>query len=989
MPLTQTPPHHQSQIGKPSRERASPDAAWMAGPGWLDSAPTPHNPRPKESSRNEQRRNKRMMRRQLRRRVERKRLVEAALVQAKLLPDDDAQRQAVLALDPYPLRAAAVERAIGPFEIGRVIYHLNKRRGFLSLRKTKAATDKEEQGMLAEMSDLQCRFDGRTLGQYLHAQQQAGNVGTDGAPAAGGVSPPARVPAGRRPAGAASTDAGSTTAGSTRPAPGDTASVDSAPTGPTPAGPASTGRAPVRVRNQHTRRSMLEAEFLRVWQTQQAHHPDLLDDALCFGTAGPQDAQQTRKGFKRHHDQTLLQQFGLHGLIFFQRPIYWPREMIGMCELEKGQRRCPRTDRHAQRSRMLQELNNLRYVLPGEYAERPLDDAQRALMLAELYKREKLTFDQIRKLLGLIETVKSNLERGEGGARTSIKGCEPDVRLTRALRDYVTFDDGLKDRIVRALHEAERDEAEARQTLTEHLSLTPRQADALLSVDLPNGYTRLSLRAIDKLMPHLEKGLILMGKSDTEASAMHAAGYLRRDEMARRLFDKLPSLNTIRSGELADLPNPVVRTAMYELRKVVNAIVREYGKPDAVHVEMARSLKMTRKKRREYNKKIHDRERERADIVQRLRDEGISANRDAILKYQLWEEQGERCVYSGDVISFAQLYNGKTDIDHILPYSVTLDDSRMNKVVVFRSANRDKGQRSPYDWLAGNDPQRLTEVQQRGGGLPWNKRRKLTQQEIVADDFIARQLVDTGYIARLAVQYLQMITDAAHEVQGRKGTYTAELRHQWGLESILQELPDSPAWQEKNKLRSGEKNRADHRHHTIDAIVIALTDRKRLAQLGRIREGGGMFTTGEALPEPWENFRESIVARVRSVNPSHRVRRGVRGALHEETVYGPVHERRTGDRKQGTFVVRKSVELLSMNEVPKIRDATLRELVVKRLAAHGITVGRGVEKVPPKLMQEAMAGLCMTSGVPIKKVPCSRTRRVSFRCEPAASTKSG
>lgn len=903
----------------------------------------------KESSRSEQRRMARMMRRQVRRRARRRRIVAAALVEAGLLPADDAERAAVLALDPYPLRARAIAEKLEPFEIGRILYHLNQRRGFLSLKKvSKARIEKElkaiqkkkaksaaspagdgdgaikkedESKMLAAIELLAQRIGGRTLGQALYEQQTSGAART----------------------------------------------IADSP-------------IPVRIRNQHTRRSMIEDEFLRVWEHQKPHHPQLLTDGTCFGAVGRQDALRTRGPTPRDHDKSLLRQFGLHGLIFHQRPIYWPREMIGMCELEKGQRRCHRADRRAQRFRMLQEVNNLRWSPPGRFEEQPLDDRQRADVIRKLYTTDRLTFDQIRKLLDMLDGVRFNLERGE---RASIKGCETDYRIAREYKDWHKLDEPTKDRIVRVLIDAERDSAAARERLLSEFKLAGDVADTLLSVDLPDGYVGYSLKAIERLMPHLERGLVLMGKSDAEVSAMHAAGYLRRDELQRRLFDKLPSLEMIRSGPLADLPNPVVNATMHELRRVVNAIVREYGRPDAVHVEMARSLKMSGEQRRQYNRKVHERGEEHDRIRALLRENGIAPTRDALLKYRLWKEQEEKCIYTGRAISFAQLYNGETDIDHILPYSLTLDDSQMNKLVCFRDANRDKGQRSPHDWLAGSDPDRFRQIEQRGECLPFNKRRKLAQQEIKGEDFLARQLNDTGYIARLAVAYLEMLVQNRHDVQGRKGTYTADLRHHWGVGDVLESLPDSPAWQEKAGLSPGEKNRADHRHHALDAIVIALTNRRTLAAMHQGKETVNHLDkqTGEVveyqrftkdIPPPWgmepQAFRQMVLDRLRSVNVSHRVRRGVRGALHEDSFYGPVHSPRGGQRVEGEFVKRKPVESLTMNEVENIRDKAIREIVARRLADHGICPGRGAAKVPPKKLQEAMAGLRMPSGVPIRRV---------------------
>jgi CRISPR-associated endonuclease Csn1 len=204
--------------------------------------------------------------------------------------------------------------------------------------------------------------------------------------------------------------------------------------------------------------------------------------------------------------------------------------------------------------------------------------------------------------------------------------------------------------------------------------------------------------------------------------------------------------------------------------------------------------------------------------------------------------------------------------------------------------------------------------------------------------------------------------DQDHHVLGLKGQLTAELRWQLGLDTILEELPDSPAWQEKdsNKLRPGEKNRADHRHHAIDAVVVAMTNRSRLQQLSESIKRGGAKTHGEVLEDPWPNFREDVVQAIKNVNVSHRVERKVCGKLHEETLYGPTPV-------VGEWVVRKPVINLSPNEIERIRDATIRKLVVAELKSNGIEFGRG-KKPDAKKMKAVLAQLRMPSGVPIKKV---------------------
>jgi len=106
-------------------------------------------------------------------------------------------------------------------------------------------------------------------------------------------------------------------------------------------------------------------------------------------------------------------------------------------------------------------------------------------------------------------------------------------------------------------------------------------------------------------------------------------------------------------------------------------------------------------------------------------------------------------------------------------------------------------------------------------------------------------LTDTSYITKATAEYLRCLFEQDHDVLGLKGQLTSELRWHWGLETVLQELPDSPGWQDEKagKLRPGEKNRADHRHHAVDAVVVAMTNRSRLQKLSRIVKTGGAKKT--------------------------------------------------------------------------------------------------------------------------------------------------
>lgn len=862
----------------------------------------------KEVSRNESRRIARGMRRQIRRRARRRRQLKQALIEAKLWPTATTEETELYDTDPYALRARALKERLEPFEIGRALLHLNQRRGFLSNRK-KDRGDKEVQGLLAEINENEAKrkeggFD--TIGAWLSDKQT---------------------------------------------------SLDH-----------TNRQADDHVRSRHLARDQYVQEFEAIWEAQAAHHPQLLTDKLKYGAVGKQKypIKPIPRWDQRRKGKSALEAFGVYGILFFQRPMYWPKSVIGLCELEPKQKRCPRADRRAQRFRLLQEVNNLKFIDPDDHTEHRLDEKQRAVLIEKLSRTKEMTFDQIRKALGFLESVKFNLERGE---RSKLKGVPIDALFAAKDvlgKEWYERDDAQKLEIVATLLDNERDDDRIIAQAVASWDMTAKEAEAALGVDLPAGYGSLSLKALEKLLPHMERGLLYMAEDELN-SAMHAAGYLRRDQLQRRVFDKLPDPARMRDCPIGDIPNPVVKRTLTEVRKVVNAIVREYGKPDEVHLEMARSVQMGSEKRKEYNKAIRDREADRENVAEKLRENGIRVTRDSILKYQLWEQQGHECIYSGKPISVEKLFGegGGVDVDHILPYQRTLDDSQMNKVVCLRTSNADKGKQTPYEWLASANPEQYEQVCQRAGKLmrsgkmPYTKYKRFIQRELELDKFIARQLTDTSYITKATLEYLKCLFDKTHDVLGLKGQLTAELRWQWGLDTILEELPDSPAWRENHPdLRPGEKNRADHRHHAIDAVVIALTNRSRLHQLSDIVKRGGARAHGEVLEEPWPTLREDVVQTIKKTNVSHRVERKVAGKLHEETLYGPTPT-------PGEWVVRKPVTSLSPNEIERIRDLEIRKIVLDALSAAGVDVGK---KINSKTMEEVLSKLRMPSGVPIKKV---------------------
>jgi CRISPR-associated endonuclease Csn1 len=839
-----------------------------------------------EIPKNEQRRIARGIRRQIARRARRKRVLRAALVQAGLYPQHLDEQVTLGGLDPYILREKAVSERLTPHELGRVLIHLNQRRGFLSNRKSdRGKNAKESSETLQQISALAIAIGENTLGQHL-AEIRSHNQHD-------------------------------------------------------------------RLRERRTAREMFVREFDRIWEFQTPFHSTLLTEELKYGATGKLDYPRKPKDLPHRKTNSLLQFVGLHGILFFQRAIYWPKSIVGICSLEKKEKRCEKADRRIQKLRLLQDVNNLR-IQDARGKERKLLSGQRAALVEYLSINGELLFEDLKKpLKAVTKTTKKptkitieglkhvlalepgdlfNLERGK---KPKLLGMITDVRLAhKNLFGAAWFErpEDEKNRIVRSIIDDEEHDLR-------HKALTSWGCDAalvekLVKLDLGDGRAAFSLVAAEKLLPHLEKGLGLMG-NDASDSALHAANYLRDDQKVINQRDNLPAPPD-------DIRNPLVMQALHEVRKLINAIIAEYGKPDAIHIELAREVQGGTNQRKEYTERIREREARRDVAAKQIQEAGQAVKRRDIDAVLLWKEQQERCFYSGRTISLAQLLSDAVEVDHILPYSRSLDDSLMNKVVCFQDENAAKGNRTPHEWLFEQDHQKYEEILQRAGNLPIEirngKRKKIAAENVVIEDFLARQLTDTAYITRQVHQYVRVL---GCDVVCTKGQCTSELRRLWGLNDVLR----------TDGIK--QKSRDDHRHHAVDALVIALTNRRRLQQLAHYR---GIripilkkAAEREAFPVPWEHFRSEAQEKIDEINVSHRPVRRVSGALHEETIYGPTSkpERATEAARPhakgwienpGVFVSRVKLEALTLSAVGRIRDERVKELVVERLRSRGIAI---------------------------------------------------
>jgi CRISPR-associated endonuclease Csn1 len=383
--------------------------------------------------------------------------------------------------------------------------------------------------------------------------------------------------------------------------------------------------------------------------------------------------------------------------------------------------------------------------------------------------------------------------------------------------------------------------------------------EKIKSIKLKDGYGSISLKAIRNILPFLEMGFtydraVILGgvkntfgkrweyfknshdeiireiigilKEDNKegeaitkikdylSSPVFGFGFVKDDPRFQYLYHHSEALEVDsrieeKVPEVDNLRNPIAQQALHETRRLVNNLLDKYRasfsadfKFDRIHVEMGRNLRNNKDGRREMGIRISENEKKNDEARERLAEFGLKPSRDNIQKYLMFKEIEERagkahCPYTGKIISVSDLLgrDNTVQIEHIVPYSISLDDSFGNKTICEANFNREKGEKTPWQYYMENPDPKLwganswEEVQDRAFRLlPYRKAKKfIAKREFEKSDFIQRQLNDSRYIARKAVELLSRV---CNDVRVMPGQLTAELRHLWGLNNILQPALD-------------------------------------------------------------------------------------------------------------------------------------------------------------------------------------------------------
>ncbi|MBX9865496.1 MAG: type II CRISPR RNA-guided endonuclease Cas9 [Burkholderiales bacterium] len=592
----------------------------------------------------------------------------------------------------------------------------------------------------------------------------------------------------------------------------------------------------------------------------------------------------------------------------WQKPFDFNNNIIGMvgkCQFEPNELRAPKACYSAELFVALSKLNNIRYEVDSIEYKLSVNEIAQIITLAtnRTTKKFNISYKTLRKTLQLEDNARFNFVRYD--AHDDFLECEKELINELEFKAYHELKSAIINRgdiwnslesnvdllnqigVILTYNKTDDTIQSALNTLLLKNEFNPSQTNTIISAILDNGVgfdknLNLSLKVVQKLIPFLEQG-------KRYDQACELAGYEFKGQTQNK-SNYLPSLKEL--GIDIDLTNPVAIRAITQFRKLVNALVREYGSPYQINMQMMRDIGKTR----ELRNKIHSEQKKRAVNNQQLFNEfielfGSKPIKDELLRYRLWRQQGNKCLLSQKHISVEAVRHGNylCQITHILPLSRSFDNSINNTILAYTSEVQNKRNQSVYEYLMFNE-QKLNWLNEyseyllkhnKQFGYSYTKHRLLGLKKFNDEDYINRNLSDSSYIATYCYNYVRKhlkFAESRNKVPVRviTGQATGFLRNRWGL------------WKDKN---------ANVLHNATDAAVVAVFSEKmkqkvtKYLQLEEQALGNSDDyvdqSTGEVFeyfPRPHINFKFEINDHLSKLFVSRMPRHKVAGKIHDDTI---------------------------------------------------------------------------------------------------------
>lgn len=832
----------------------------------------------KSISKNRERTTMRTQRKGYDRKQLRKAELKQILLQHNIYPDDDMIH--LDSIDLWKLRndAADETQSISPQQLGRILYMLNQKRGYKSARSD-SNQDAKDTKYVEEVKSryAELKITDQTIGQYFY--HELAN--------------------------------------------------------------AKTNNQYFKVKEKVYPREAYIEEFDRIMNIQKSKHNFLTDELI-------NDIKEKVIFYQRK----LKSQKSLVSICELERfPVkYYDKETKEQKTTITGPKVAPKSSPLAQLCKIWETVNNISFKIKNppdskyKWSDAELNLEEKKAVVNYLHTHEKLTYKEFLKIIKKEEGevfCNSQIKKGLQGNLTfaAISKTVSDSKLLRfepqivqknnpnlyvdtesgdviEIDNLIVNEDFVHEPLYRLWHiiYSIKDTTECEAALIKNFNFTAQQAKTLANIDFnKSAYANKSAKAMRKILPYLMQGYVY-------SKACEMAGYNHSNSKTREQQESTTPDEKLKLLSKNSLRQPVVEKILNQMILVVNTIIDRYGKPTQIRVELTRELKQSKDERASTEKLNSDNKKINAEVVLRLESLGIPTTNKFIQKYKfIMQVRGEvddkgkvasyslknaqvtnQCIYCGKSFGLKEALTGDGfDVDHIVPKDLLFDDSQTNKVLVHRSCNSQKLNRTAYDYIASKSKEELDNYLLRVDD--WYKRgiisySKMLRLKVSYDDylerktkgkatqadkklwenFIDRQLRQTQYISRKSVAILSEI---CNKVYVTEGTVTAKLRRLWGWEDVLLHLQlpkyknlnmtETKEWtsdhgkhkHSKEEIKDWTK-RDDHRHQALDALVVACTQQGFIHRINTLSASDTKDLMNEAIKNAKKNdgelFNEDI-----------------------------------------------------------------------------------------------------------------------------------
>ncbi len=802
-------------------------------------------------------------------------------------------------LDPYELRNKALREQINLYELGRILYHIACRRGYnfkernskLSESILKEGSPKEGKVGLNEMQEI---IGNKTLGAYLYSIYPEKGV--------------------------------------------------------------SYKRTNTRIRNRVCSTQMYFKELTEIWNVQQQFF-DILTNELrdyLIGTANNLEPS---------------------GVLFFRRPLKSQKHKVGNCIYE------PKKTRTFISSYEYQEVEAYKFINSIRHSESRLNLTQRTEVLRYYFTHPHFKFIEIKRLLKLEHSDGFNYDDD-----LEFKGSFIHSELSKTKlfgKEWFQMEDKIRQDIWHALYFFDSD-YKLQEYAIHKFNFSKQSATLFSRIKISKEYAPISKKACNNILFFLRKGIpyslaVILGGiknalkeewnklSGSQITKLinaveeiyrqsTASGFAKNlkqgltnigfriidtlklygveeKEMSQKTLSYLPSITKKDAYILRDRNNILIQ-CVFELRKLVNKLIRVYGSVDQISCELSVDVKIGKTQRflSQIDQKRKEKNKERYIKILREYKENITPMN--LLKYQLWEECKGTCPYSGLEISLNNLWTEEIRVTYIRPWMFSLNDDDNNKALCYSFIEEELQNRTPYKYFKDTLPDEWEIIKKRTAKLFSNTKYhpssynkfKLFIKKSNQQNLNTLQFNDSNYASKKVQSYLLAICDKVNVLPENTTPYLID---EWLLTSLF----------DKKEIHT------DFRFIAIKGYVNAVKTLTHIVELSK-RNKYVRIQRRDKFPIPSDEYMTYLEHQINSILVSHKKETRIisqkkhifkqgrikvinkgwapRGMLHKETLFG---KRKSPELAEGLHIRKPLTSFKTESQINKIVDPVIRELV--------------------------------------------------------------